>query len=149
MNADDALKTVQQLRQFCEKSVGSGEFAEDTYTEIRSLCDALRASNLFDIWASELVLIIEDYDDKVDLTVGYPGDFGHALESGELETSCKLYIESLNRKPTGLITGLAERAFRHDASNCGFDIELFQSVLTHPNSSISAKEIADMVVNPW
>ena len=149
MNADDTLKAIHQLRQLCEQSVGTGVFSESAYDEIRSVCDELRASNLFDIWASSLVSVIEDYDDKVDLTAGYPGDFGHALESGSLEKSCKLYIESLNRKPTGLITGLADRAYRSEPSNCGFDIELFNSVLSHPKSSVSAQEIANMVVNPW
>jgi len=148
MNVDDTSKAVHRLRQLCEESTASGEFADDSYEEIRGICDDLSASDFYDAWANELVRVIEDYDDKVDLSVGYPGDFGHALESGGIEASCKLFIQSLERKPTGLITGLASRAFRSDKSNCGFDLELFRSILVHPNSTASAKEIADMVVDP-
>ena len=87
--------------------------------------------------------MIEDYEDKVDLSAGYPGYFGHALESGGLDASCKLYVESIKRKPTGLIVALAKRAYRTKSGACGFGLELFQSVLTHPDSNTDAKEIAE------
>lgn len=149
MKPDDALDIIKYFRELCKQSIGDGEFSEDAYADIRERCDELRESENSEEWANELVLLIEDYDEIVDLSAGYPGDFGHALESTGLEISCKLYIESVRRKPTGLIVGLADRAYRSDSSNCGFGIELFNSVLEHPLANASAKEIADMVVNPW
>lgn len=87
--------------------------------------------------------MVEDYEDKVDLSAGYPGYFGHALESGGLEAPSNLYVESVNRKPTGFIVGLVSRAYRTGDGDCGFRLELFQSVLKHPLANIGAKECAE------
>ena len=149
MTTEDALKIVQHFRLLCEQSIYTGEFTEEAYEEIIKGCDELRESSHYQAWGKALVLMIEDYDEKVDLTVGFPGYFGHAIESGGLEASCNLYIESLKRKPTGLIAGLASRAYRSPNSDCIFGLELFQSVLIHPDANLSSKEIAEGVLERY
>jgi len=97
---------------------------------------------LDDKWVP-LITMIEDYDDKVDLSEGYPGYFGHALESGDLKSFCKLCIDSLKRKPTGLMAGLLSRVYRDHGDDYGLGLDIFESVLKHPLANVSAKEIAE------
>ena len=144
MKDEEALRIIQRFRELCEQSMGSGEFTEDAYDEIIKGCDELRKNGQYKAWGNALIRMIEDYEDEVDLSAGYPGYFGHALESGGLEASCKLYVESVNRKPTGLIVGLAGRAYHTGDGDCGFGLELFQSVLKHPLANIGAKECAEL-----
>lgn len=145
-SGDDPLLIIKLLRQLCEESVSYGKFSEEAYKNVTKGCNELQDNCDYDTWAEAMVLLIEDYDDKVDLSVGFPGNFGLALESGGVKATCKLYRDSLKRKPTGFILCLADRYLRSPGTDCGFGFELFASVLTHPRATKEARDIVlDMI----
>jgi len=143
MQADNLMRIIQRFRELCEESIAAGTFSETAYEEIIKGCDALRNNSQYETWGESLALMIEDYDDKVDLSEGYPGYFGHALESGDLKSFCKLCIDSLKRKPTGLMVGLLSRVYRDHGDDYGLGLDIFESVMKHPLANVAAKEIAE------
>lgn len=135
---DNPLPIIERLRLRCEESVAAGRFSQVAYIDVQEGIDLLRSRFDYGSWAEALIHLIEDYDQKVDLGVGFPGDLGHAIESGDRETMCQLYRDSLQRKPTGFIVLLADCALSKYGDECGYSLELLRSVMDHPQATADA-----------
>ncbi len=133
---------LDKLRALCERSLSDGEFSFEHNLELQEHSDTLSKKSSLENWLPAVFEIIEQYDDKVDLTLGSPGPLVHALESKHPEYQ-EYLIASLVRKPTGTTVWMADRIARSPDEKKEFWEQKIKTVLSHPDATLSAREIAE------
>ena len=138
----DLEVVLDKLRALCERALSEGEFGFEHNLELQEYCDTLSGYSSLEKWVPAVFDVIEEYDDKVDLTLGSPGPLVHVLESKNPEYQVYL-ISSLIRKPTGTTVWMADRIARSPDEKKEFWEQKIKEVLSHPDATLTAREIAE------
>jgi len=125
---------VSQIKELCQRSISDGDFGYEHNQELEKLCDVIRDNPNTEIWAPQLFKLIEEYDEKVDLTLGSPGPLVHTLESNQTSHE-EFLLASLARQPTGTVIWMAERMSRSPENDKQFWLEKIDEALKHPKAS--------------
>ena len=103
---EDISEVMKELHSLCLRSIADDDFSYYHNEELEKFCGLLEENPHKELWIPPLLKLAEEFDERVDLTLGAPGPIVWLL----LEQRPALHeylLHSLKRKPTIISAWLA------------------------------------------